>query len=92
MAQATPAKDLRAYVYKRFDGYGMEAPLSKLKEHLWGAERVQLFTEHKIAKLEIRFSELWHRCTDDEWREFKVFLSEQGVPIVPPPWWAFWRR
>ena len=86
MTQGQPlGESLRAYMQRRFDGIGMEVPLAMLKQELWGANRVQVFAEDKIVKLDIRFSELWHKCTDEEWTEFQSFLTEQGIPILTPP-------
>ena len=77
----------------RFHGYGMEAPLAMLQENLPNAERVQLFPAERIAFLDIRFGELFHRCTEQEWVAFRQLLVSNGFNIrAKRPWWHFFAR
>ena len=85
-------RSLEALELPKYHGYGMDAPLQMLKDHLFDALRVQLFPSERIAYLDIRFGDLVHRCTEQEWSEFLAHLSANGVPISKPPWWQFWRR
>ena len=39
-----------------------------IKENLWNAERVELFPKERIAFLDIRFGELFHKCDEQEWK------------------------
>ena len=83
-------KKLRAIQFKKFDGAGTEVSLEKLKEHLWSAERVELFSTENIIKLNIRFGELYHICDDQEWNDYKCFLNDNAVSIKINKWWQFW--
>jgi hypothetical protein len=91
-AEHAPRRRIRALELSKYHGYGMEAPLSMLKEHLWNSERVELFPNDRIAFLNIRFGELFHRCSEQEWIDFRSFLSTNRVPIEVIPWWKFWGR
>jgi hypothetical protein len=91
-AMDAPRRRIRALERAKYHGYGMEAPLSMLKENLWNSERVELFSRERIAFLDIRFGELFHRCDEGEWNEFRTFLSTNGIPIEASPWWKFWGR
>lgn len=88
----SPRRKIRALELARYHGYGMDAPLSMLKENLWNSERVELFPKERIAFLDIRFGELFHRCTPEEWDDFRQFLSANGVRVEVNPWWKFWKR
>ena len=87
-----PRRRLSAVERREYHGYGFEASLDMLKENLWHAERVELFPSERIAFLDIRFGELFHRCSDREWSEFLQFLSDQGVFVKNSRWWEWWRR
>lgn len=63
-----------------------------LKDNLWNSERVELFPHERITFLNIRFGELFHRCSEEEWTDFRSFLSANGVLIESNPWWKFWER
>lgn len=73
-------------------GYGMDAPLTMLRENLMHALRVELFPQHQVVMLDIPHGELRHRCSPEEWAEFYGFLSENRVPVVQPRWWEFWLK
>ena len=77
----------RVFEFTRFHGYGMEAPLSMLEEYLWRAEAVELFPSERIAFLNIRFGELFHRCTEQEWGNFRRLLTDNGFTILTRRWW-----
>ena len=83
-------KKLRAIQFKKFDGAGAEVSFEKVKEHLWDAERVELFSVDKIIKLNIRFGELFHICDDNEWNDYENFLTDNGISIKINKWWEFW--
>jgi hypothetical protein len=85
-------KALRALQLKKYHGCGMETSLSDLKEHLWDSERVELFPDEKIAFLNIRFGELFHRCNDAEWQDFIDYLGANRIKIRANRWWEFWDR
>lgn len=91
-AVQTPRGKIRAIELRRYHGYGMDAPLSMLKENLWNSRRVELFPNERIAFLNIPFGELFHRCSQDEWKDFRSFLSANGAPVEVNPWWKFWER
>ena len=71
----------------KFHGYGMESPLAMLEANLWNSERVQLFPAERIAFLDIRFGELFHRCTEQEWVSFRQQLLSNGFSIRPRKRW-----
>ena len=81
---------LRAIQFSKFDGAGTEVSIEELKNSLWDSERVELFGVEKIIKLNIRFGELFHRCNDDEWNDYKDFLANNGVDLKVIKWWQFW--
>ncbi len=83
-------KNLRALQLKKFDGAGAEVEIEDLKKKLWFSERVELFHDEKIIKLNIRFGELFHICKDDEWDDYRNFLKDSGVNIKVKKWWEFW--
>lgn len=83
-------KKLRAVKFKKFDGAGTEVAIEELKKNVWGSERVELFNEGKIIKLNIRFGELFHKCNDDEWNDYHNFLKDNGIKITVKNWWEFW--
>ncbi len=91
-AAAMFERKVRAFERTKYHGYGMEAPLSMLKDNLVAAHRVELFPKERIAFLDIPFGELFHRCNDEEWDDFRQFLSASGMPIEVRPWWRFWGR
>ena len=74
---------------QQFDDVGMEAPISQILEFALLSKRVELFPNERIVKLDIPFSELFHRCTEAEWNDFMLFLSANGVR-QKKPWWAWW--
>ena len=75
---------------RRFHGYGMETSLSMIEENVPYANRVQLFPTEKIVFLDIRFGELFHRCTEEEWRSFRQSLADSGIGIKQHRgWWRF---
>ena len=85
-------RKVRAFQRGKYHGYGMEAPLSMLKENLLTSRRVELFPDERIAFLDIPFGELFHRCNDEEWDDFQRVLSVNRIPIEIRPWWRFWGR
>ena len=89
-AAHAPRRKIRALELRKYHGYGMDAPLSMLKEHLWNSERVELFPNERIAFLNIRFGELVHRCSEEEWVDFRNFLTANNVPVEVVPRWKFW--
>lgn len=87
-------RTLRAFECHTFHGYGMEASLQVLKENLSHAEEVELFPAERIAYLNIRFGELFHRCEEGEWQEFLQCLASNGIAIEKRPKrsrWMFWK-
>lgn len=85
-------KKLRAIQLKNFDGAGTNVSIEELKNHLWDSERVELFSEEKFIKLNIRFGELFHKCDGDEWTDYRNFLNDNGIQITANKWWQFWNR
>jgi hypothetical protein len=82
--------DMRAVEKRRFHGYGFEKPLQFLEDNLPMAHRVELFPEERIVFLDIPFGELYHKCTDLEWREFSDLLVAKNIRIRKKRWWRFW--
>ena len=75
MAQGKP----RVVERKRFDGVGMEAPMPQVHEYLLTAKTIELFPHERIVKLDIPFSELYHRCNEAEWAKLLAYLSAEGL-------------
>ncbi len=92
IASQGPKQRLRALELPKYHGYGSEVSLEVLRDYLWNAERVELFSSERIACLNIRFGELFHRCDEKEWRDFRQFLTAHGISIYTSPWWKFWER
>ena len=70
---------LRVVRLKNYDGYGMEVHFDMVWEQLKLTDNnydVQLFECDKIIKLDVPFSEIWHRCTDEEWDEVLKFVEK----------------
>jgi len=77
--QVKEANVLKVVQRKRFDGYGSEVEMNMLWEYLRMVEGnydVQLFEVDRIIKLDIPHSEIWHRCTDEEWDEVLKFVEK----------------
>jgi len=70
----------------------MEASLQELKKRLWDSYRVELFPVARIAFLNIRFGELFHRCGEAEWQDVLCFLAMNNIKIKKNRWWEFWER
>ena len=70
----------------------METSFPAIKEHIDDCERVELFTNEKIIKLNIRFGELYHICQGSEWDDFFNFLKEKNIKIKINKWYEFWDR
>ena len=83
---------MRAIEFKKWDGVGAVEDFKTILDRYADSERVELFAKEKIIKLNIRFGEIYHRCSNSEWDEFKEFLSKQEVPIIVNKWWQFWER
>ena len=79
MARASANRMPKVRERKRFDGVGMEAPMSQVKDYLLRANAVELFTEDKVVKLDIPFSELYHRCSETEWSDLLAYLAAEGL-------------
>jgi len=74
---------------QKFDDVGIEAPITQIMEFTLSSNRVELFPTERIIKLDIPFSELFHRCTEAEWNDFIGFLSTNGVRHKKT-WWKWW--
>ena len=74
---------------QKFDDVGVEATISQIMEFALSSNRVELFPTERIIKLDIPFSELFHRCTEAEWSDCIAFLNANGVRRKKP-WWVWW--
>lgn len=83
---------MEAVEFKRFDDIGTEVDFQTIKSRFWDAARIELFSESKIVKLNIRFDEVYHECTESEWKELRKFIESNRVPFRTNRWWQFWDR
>lgn len=83
---------MRAVEYKKWDGIGASVDFATILNRYADSERVELYANERIVKLNIRFDEIYHYCKGTEWDEFRDFLSGKGVPIINNKWWQFWDR
>jgi hypothetical protein len=63
----------------KYDGYGMAAPMYDIYAQLELVENnydVQLFQADRVIKLNVPFSEIFHRCTLDEWKSLLQYVEE----------------
>lgn len=78
----------------RFHGHGFEASLETLERHASSAESIELYSKDNVAFLDIRFGELFHRCSSEEWGRFIAFLKESNFILddLRFPWRSIgWR-
>ena len=81
-----------AIEFAKWNGVGKETDYQSILKHYQDAERIELFRREKIILLNIRFSELFHRCSDTEWSDFLEFLENKSIPKKLNKWWKFWER
>ena len=64
--------------FEKFDGYGMDVSLSMIVEHIPAVANkleIHLFEQDRIIKLDVPFSEIYHRCTESEWADILDHLT-----------------
>ncbi len=83
---------MKAIEFNKFDGIGAEVDFETIQKRYSDAARIELFRDDAIIKLNIRFDEVFHKCSDREWDSFKSFLSKSGIKIKINRWWQFWER
>ena len=76
VAEVLVPNKLIALHANKHDGHGEEVNLAKIKELVeQGIARVLVFGESDLTiKLNIRFGEVFHRCTEDEWQAMMSYL------------------
>ena len=75
---------LKAYEFKKFDGYASETNYSQLLDNLDKCSYIVLVPSEKVIKLEIRWAEIFCKCSNEEWEQFYNLLTNKG--IKPRPW------
>ena len=83
---------MRAIEFTKWDEVGAAEDFKTILSRYAESERIELFTNERIIKLNIRFGEIYHRCSKSEWDEFKVFLLNNKIPTIKNKWWQFWDR
>jgi hypothetical protein len=75
----------KARIKKKFNGYGQPVSLDMIRKHLFDPANcgTTLFTADRMIHLNIRFGELYHKCTDDEWEEILKYI-EGNIGIEEP--------
>jgi hypothetical protein len=81
---------MKAVEFGRFNRIGNEATLEFVQENINLADRVELFPDERVVYLPVRWGELYHRCSEEEWRNFLGFLARRDISIVKHRWWRFW--
>jgi hypothetical protein len=63
---------------KSFDGAGIKASLEQIKANISPDLNyaIEISESEKIIKLNIPFSELYRKCSDNEWIEIKNFINK----------------
>ncbi|MDD5174083.1 MAG: hypothetical protein PHV48_04585 [Candidatus Omnitrophica bacterium] len=74
-------KKIKVVEFSKFDGLATKTLFHEIKENLFNCDRVDLIPKEKIIKLNIRWSELYCVCTEEEWIELYKILKEHGVKI-----------
>ena len=52
--------------------------------HFANAYALQLYEKERIARLAIPFSEIWHRCNDQEWADILEFVQTHLPELKKP--------
>lgn len=81
---------VKAVEFKRFNRIGNEVPLAFVMENLELAPRVDLFPDERVVYLGIRWGELFHRCSGDEWLQLLEYLRGKEIPVTRHRWWKLW--
>jgi len=74
-------REIKVVEFKKFDGFATKASFQEIDEKLFNCDRIDLIPEEKIIKLNIRWSELYCVCTEDEWEDLYKILKERGIKI-----------
>ena len=83
---------MKAIEIRKYDGIGSEVDYETIINRYLDSARIELFSNEKIIKLNIRFDEVYHRCQSTEWDDFRLFLTNKGINIKVNQWWQFWER
>ena len=83
---------VKALEFRSFDKVGTEVDYQTIIKRYADSSRIELFSNEKIIKLNIRFDEVFHICKGSEWSDFSTFLNSQNIVICKNKWWQFWDR
>ncbi len=72
---------IKAFELKRFDGVANEVAFSRIKESMLNCKRIDLIPKDKIVKLNIRWGELYCKCSEEEWLDLYRILDNSGIKI-----------
>ena len=83
---------LSAIEYRKYKEYGSNVEFQTILDRLFDSERIELFPDLKIVRLNIRFAEQFCDCNDSEWEKLNSVLREKDILIKNDPWMDFWER
>lgn len=78
--------------FSEFDDVGSEVSIDEINKYLDDCLEIHWFPRRKIIRLNIPFSEIYHRCSDVEWQLLKQKFSNSKYKHVLNKWWMFWRK
>ena len=62
-------KPIRAFELKKFDGVANKVTFAEIKQNMFKCGQIDIIPKEKIVKLNIRWGELYCKCSDEEWAE-----------------------
>jgi hypothetical protein len=83
---------MKVIEFTEFDDVGKEVSIDEINKYIDDCLEIHLFPNNKIISLEIPFSEIYHKCDDEEWRNLKQKLSNSKYKFTTNKWWMFWQR
>lgn len=74
----------------RSPSVGREVKFEEIIKRYIDSERIELYKKDSVVLLNIRFDEVFHRCTRVEWAKLVKYLENQRVEFKKCSWWEFW--